>query len=482
MFGSAASGAGSQSMVDERPLQMTYSPTASVFGDLLAILGLVLLSFTVVIVLMRWRPRPRRKQPRPAALRADNGSPPPLAELQAEIDRLRAVLRLSTELNSDLNYDRVLDLTLDLAASALRVEEQKTTSLLSALFLLDGDQLVIAAGRGLTLADQRLRLQGKQGVLAEALNRADRQLTLQPEGDPELRMITGMTRCSAAVCVPLSFGFEVYGVLLVGHSDPAFFNTARLEILEAISNQAVTALQNARLYRDLELEKERIMEIQEEARKKLARNLHDGPAQSIGAITMRVNFARRLLDRRPEDAREELFKIEELARRTTKEIRQMLFTLRPLILESRGLIPALHQLAREENENHGQNVVIEAEEDAADGIEVGRQNVIFYVAEESIVNARKHAQATAITLRAWRSADLFHLEIEDDGNGFDLAGLQENYDRRGSLGMVNLHERADLVSGTLQIRTEPGMGTLIRLLIPLTSEAGGRLQRHGYAG
>jgi signal transduction histidine kinase len=81
-----------------------------------------------------------------------------------------------------------------------------------------------------------------------------------------------------------------------------------------------------------------MMDIQEEARKKIARDLHDGPTQSIAAIAMRVNFARRLMERDFKAASEELYKIEELARRTTKEIRHMLFTLRPLVLESQGLV------------------------------------------------------------------------------------------------------------------------------------------------
>ena len=180
------------------------------------------------------------------------------------------------------------------------------------------------------------------------------------------------------------------------------------------------ALQNAKLYSDLEQEKERIAEIQEEARHKLARDLHDGPTQSIGAIAMRVNFARRLVQRDPNQAADELFKIEELARRTTKEIRQMLFTLRPLVLELEGLVEALRQLSEKMEENHGQTVVIETKDEVADDLEMGKQGVIFFIVEEAADNARKHANADHIWVRMQRKGDLLHLEIEDDGGGFDL--------------------------------------------------------------
>jgi len=88
-----------------------------------------------------------------------------------------------------------------------------------------------------------------------------------------------------------------------------------------------------------------MIEVQEEARKKLARDLHDGPTQSVSAIAMRLNLIRMMLTRAPEKVEDELIRAEDLARRTTKEIRHMLFTLRPLVLESQGLHAALEAMA-----------------------------------------------------------------------------------------------------------------------------------------
>ncbi len=240
------------------------------------------------------------------------------------------------------------------------------------------------------------------------------------------------------------------------------------------------ALQNARLYRDLELEKERMTEIQEEARRKLARDLHDGPTQSIAAIAMRTNFARRLMGRDPKAAADELFKVENLARRTTKEIRHMLFTLRPLILESQGLVAALHQLANKLRETHHQNVIVDADPEAADHMEMAKQGIVFYIAEEAITNASKHAEAEIIWVRLKRVDELFILEVEDNGVGFNVGAVDANYEQRGSLGMVNMRERTELVNGALRIESAEGKGTLIRVLVPLTEESADKLHRPGF--
>src|SRR4030095_13467728 len=158
--------------------------------------------------------------------------------------------------------------------------------------------------------------------------------------------IIALRACSSAYCFPLRSGFNVYGAMLFAHPDPAYFTRDRRSLLDIIGRQAVIAVQNARLYQDLIEEKERMIEVQEEARKKLARDLHDGPTQSVAAMAMRVNLARRMMAKDVNEATNELVKIEELAHRTTKEIRHMLFTLRRLILESQWVICA-HQASPE---------------------------------------------------------------------------------------------------------------------------------------
>jgi signal transduction histidine kinase len=401
--------------------------------------------------------------------------------LEAKLDNLRSLLRMTASLNATLNYDRVLELVLDLGTAVLRDTRGDESGLVSALLLFEDERLQIVSARGLTRVDKRVRLAATEGVIAAALTTGKAQITRNPTGDPELRQLAGMQTCRSVVCLPLAVGLEIYGLLLFAHPNPGFFNGERQELLGAVSSLAIGALQNAKLYSDLEVEKERITEIHEEARKKLARDLHDGPTQSISAIAMRVNFARRLMERQPREAADELFQIEELARRTTKEIRQMLFTLRPLALEAGGLNAALEELATKTRENMGQHVEVEAEPGAADELDLGKQGVLFFIAEEAVNNARKHAEAEVITIRLKRDGELMYLEIEDNGNGFDVAAVNASYHERGSLGMINLRERAELVNGLLRIDSAPGRGTRISVVVPLSPAAAERLHRPSFA-
>jgi len=115
------------------------------------------------------------------------------------------------------------------------------------------------------------------------------------------------------------------------------------------------ALQNAQLIYDLQQERTKLLSKEEEVRHQLARDLHDGPAQSLAAITMNVEFIKRLLDRDPQRVLPELDKLGQLAKRTTHEVRTMLFELRPLALETQGLDVTLHQYFERFRDNPTKN-------------------------------------------------------------------------------------------------------------------------------
>ena len=157
----------------------------------------------------------------------------------------------------------------------------------------------------------------------------------------------------------------------------------------------------------------------------------------------------------------------------------MLFTLRPLVLESAGLIAALDSMAEKMRDTYGQNVIIEADQSAIEQMEMGKQGVIFYIADEAVNNARKHAEAEHIWVRLRPlKDDVVLLEIEDDGVGFDVGSVDSGYERRGSLGVVNMRERTELVNGVFQMDSQEGKGTRIRVWVPLTENAAEKL-RHG---
>ncbi len=394
-------------------------------------------------------------------------------------ERLRTIYELTSTLTATLSYKRVLDSALDMGYSALNpnTEENGSDSLVSAVLLFRGGQLRVGSARRFTSADMRVMLDGNEGLLRKVFDEGEPMLSKDVGYDAELGRVIALRTCTTAYCFPLRSGFNVYGAMLYAHPDPNYFTSDRRDMLDIIGRQAVVAIQNARLYQDLVEEKERMVEVHEEARKKLARDLHDGPTQSVAAIAMRINIARRMLEKDRKGAGEELVKIEELAHRTSKEIRHMLFTLRPLILESQGLTAAVKAMADKMRETFSQNVVVDISEPVAGQLDISKQGVIFYIIEEAVTNARKHANAANIWVRL-RPVEqgVAILEIEDDGVGFDVAAMNRAYDKRSSLGMVNLQERAELVNGVLNVQSTPGKGTKIAVYLPLSEEAADRLQ------
>jgi signal transduction histidine kinase len=203
---------------------------------------------------------------------------------------------------------------------------------------------------------------GAEGILKRALDEGE-PITFKDIGyDPELGAGHRASELYQRILFPPAQRFQRIWRAAVRPPEPDYFNPSGIKLLDIIGRQAVIAIQNARLYQDLVEEKERMVEVHEEARKKLARDLHDGPTQSVAAMAMRLNITRRMMAKDTKSATDELVKLEELAHRTTKEIRHMLFTLRPLILESQGLTAAIQAMADKMMETFSQKVVVEIDE------------------------------------------------------------------------------------------------------------------------
>ena len=144
----------------------------------------------------------------------------------------------------------------------------------------------------------------------------------------------------------------------------------------------------------------------------------------------------------------------------------MLFTLRPVVLETQGLKVAVEQLVQKLQETVDLPVHLYIE-DFGDRLDVNVQAVAFFITEEAINNAKKHANANNIWVRMYIQDDCFVTEVEDDGKGFVVEEESKAAAQRGSLGLINLRERAELVEGQLTIESQPGQGTKVSLVVPL---------------
>ncbi len=383
--------------------------------------------------------------------------------------RTRAISELTYTMSATLNYKKVLDTVLEAGRLGLRMPEREQSSLFAGIFLfhVDDNKLHVVSSRRFTRADELRVISGTEGIVGKTLKEAMPVFGTDAAEDPELQYFVAFQGCKSLLCIPLRAGFDNFGVLLYGSDSPNAFTEEHSELLTALGTQATLALQNAVLYHNLLEEKERIVDVDEEARKKLARDLHDGPTQSVAAIAMRMSYISKLYKKSPELVPEEIKKVEELARRTTSEIRHMLFTLRPLVLETQGLSAALNQLANKTYEMYKQAVAVRVEQSVEEHLDFQQQGVIFDIVEEAVNNARKHAKAKLISVTAMRQDVMAIVQIADNGVGFDVEKVNENYESRSSLGMVNMRERAELLDGTLSVDSTRGRGTVVTLILPL---------------
>jgi len=413
----------------------------------------------------------------------DSPKPKPKPKNQDKTnERFRKMFQLITDMTVTLNYSRVLEKSLDAAFLALRLSDLPTDRLISAVLLFSEEEmaipdLVVAYGRGLPRPDMTQRVPGIAGLLEKVIESGDPHMTRELAADPELKQFIAFRACTTGFCIPLRAGLDTFGVILFGHPEKNYFTLDAQEIINTVGHQAQIAMQNAHLFQELKTERDQIIKVQKEAQRRLAAALHDGPTQTVAAIPMQISRARHLLSRDVNAAAELLYQTEELARRTSQQIRHMLFTLRPLVLDSEGLIAALQSMAEKTKETFGQNVLVETDVKLVEKLDMNTQTVIFTIAEEAVNNARKHAKADHIWVKIQRlQADLAFLEIEDDGKGFLVDDVMGNYDDRGSLGMLNMRERAELVQGVFHIKSIPGEGTQVQVVLPLTPDAADRLR------
>jgi signal transduction histidine kinase len=241
------------------------------------------------------------------------------------------------------------------------------------------------------------------------------------------------------------------------------------EILTTFAAQSGVAIENARLYQSLREERDRIIAVEEEIRRRLARDLHDGPTQMLAAIIMSANFVQQAIAHNsPGHALQELKEMLPVAEKALRQVRSLLFDLRPVILETQGLVPALQSYAQRLRETEGLNVVLSVGGEF-DRLSHNAEVAIFSVVQEAITNAKKHACASRIDIEVTPDNDNLVVVVRDNGAGFDTKAVAARYDERGSLGMLNMKERAEIVEGTLSISSQPGQGTAIILRLPLAT-------------
>lgn len=392
---------------------------------------------------------------------------------QQRLERLGLLYEIGQALASQLDLQQLLQSTMQLATDVMNAQA-------STLMLVDPedpDYLVFEIAHGVK-RDQlrRFRMPTSEGIAGWVARNNQPLIVNDPDRDGRFNrkvdLRTGfLTR--NILCVPMQIKGEVIGVLQVlNRSSESGFDEEDLELLLTLASQASIAIETARLYRNLREERDRIIQIQEEVRRELARNLHDGTVQILAAISMSLEHARQLQARqRHEELEAELDELGEMSRRAMREARTLLFELRPVVLETQGLGPALHTYVDRLNEDlKGQTEITLSYADDIASLDPRIERTLFAIVQEAVGNARKHAQAGRIEIDGWRDGEDVILRVRDDGVGFDLAAVRSQYDSSGSLGLINMRERAELIEADWSMKSVPGTGTEMTVRVPPRSE------------
>jgi len=289
-----------------------------------------------------------------------------------------------------------------------------------------------------------------------------------PRFNPKVDARTGILARSI-ICVPLQVRGKTIGVLeAINKRSNNGFDEDDLKILSTIAAHAAVAIENAKLQLSLKEERDKLLSIQEEMRREFARNLHDSTLQYLSAISMGLEHLSRLLEVKPEAVKAEIDALSKMTRQAIREARLLLFELRPLILESQGLIPALRTYVEQLNSTG--NFLAHLEVEGVDKPlkrEVERN--IFSIVQEAVNNVEKHAKAKNVWIKLGMDGDYLTVSVADDGVGFDVKEVLSKYKEKMSLGLLNMQERAKAIGAQLSIRSTTkglGRGTVISIRVP----------------
>lgn len=214
----------------------------------------------------------------------------------------------------------------------------------------------------------------------------------------------------------------------------------------------------------------KVIEAQELERKRIARDMHDGPAQSMTNLVIKTELCIKLLDKDIDRTKLELQTLKSHIRSTIDETRRMIYNLRPMSIDDLGLAPTLNRLVEKMSEELGfvvnYNVVDNGEYDQSE-IDPIINLTLYRITQEALNNVRKYSEATNVSVELIFDPHTIVLDVTDNGIGFEVGDMKLNLEDNRGFGMSMMKERANLLNSELQIVSEKGKGTTIHIRVPL---------------
>ena len=207
-----------------------------------------------------------------------------------------------------------------------------------------------------------------------------------------------------------------------------------------------------------------VLHAQEEERKRVSRELHDEVGQALTAVSVSLAMLNKAGATHPEFPHQKVADAQQLLRGTMDTVHHFARELRPALLDELGLLPALRSYTRSFAERTGLHVHLQATA-LCEHLDSQQKTVVFRVAQESLTNVAKHAQATRVEVTLCKHRSGLCMEVADNGKSFDQNPLNSGKTRK-RLGLLGMQERVRLVNGKFTIKAAPGKGTTVRVVIP----------------
>jgi signal transduction histidine kinase len=388
---------------------------------------------------------------------------------------LLALSRVSAAISGLWDLDAVLKVALD---NILKI--MKGT--IGGILLVDEQTQMLSYHIHQGLSDryvQEMRLGPGEGIAGRVAQSGKaillEDISTDPRvGHPDLVSSEGL---KAFICVPIRAKDNVLGVINVASRRSHRFTSKDLHLLYSIGDQLGVAIQQAKLYERLRKARERyrkltrqILVAQEDERKRLASELHDETSQTLSGLTLQLQALTEIAEKSGGDAEvvSRLKKVQSLAVQVHTEVRRLMADLRPSLLDTLGLVPAIRQLADTRLRPLNINVSVETigtERRLDSEVETG----LFRVAQGSIGNIIEHSKAGNVNIAVEYKDSELVLRITDDGQGFDVSDLTDVEESGRGRGLFSMRERIMLLGGTASVESEIGQGTTVWASVPIGS-------------
>jgi PAS domain S-box-containing protein len=272
--------------------------------------------------------------------------------------------------------------------------------------------------------------------------------------------------------LPLIVEGKHRGMLVVGYRQHHEFAGREMRLLISLAEKHSIAMVNAQLYTDL-LQREKELEIlsgarvqaQEDERRRIAREIHDGLGQMLTAIKFNLEILEDMITA-GKDERDRIDDMKNLLDSVMKEAREISYNLMPSVLEDFGLAPALQLLSEQFANRTNVKVQFQAH-GVTERLETNMEIGLYRIAQESLNNISKHAEATEVNLQIINHSKGIRLVIEDNGKGISAQPSLIRATGKGGMGLPGMRDRASSIGGALTIDSTPNHGTLITVEVPI---------------